>query len=287
MLAGHAHHIRGAVVGLASTDQGSITIHPEDEEQVFIAVGGANYKPNGSFDFANIDPGTYVLTYFQVSGERAKGARQLVAVGERDVNDVVLSITSSATIVGRIKVEGAPAGNSKPIDFQTLKLTLSDALVGPNAKATVQPDGRFVIRNIVPGRYVVRMDAPPGTYLKAARFGQTDARTQELDLAEGGSGELEVVYRYGLASVAGSVAGQATESAPARVVLIPAVLDSGGRGIVFGVGNTDHTFLLKDVAPGHYRAYAFESIDFAALQEPDILKALQSSGTDLEIAEGE
>jgi len=288
LVSGETHHIRGVLVGLTSADQGSVTIHPAEEEQVFIALGGANYKADGSFDFPALGPGSYALTYFQVAGDTAKGARRIVTVGDRDVNDVVLSVTNSATITGHIKIEGAPAESLKSIDFQKLGLSLSaaDALVGPNARAAIQPDGQFVIKNIVPGRYVVRANPPAGTYVKSIRFGQADVRTQELDLNEGGSGEMEIVYRYGLASVGGSIGGEGGAPVSGRIVLIPSVLDPLGRGLILGASDASNAFLIKNVPPGSYRAYAFESIDFAALQDPAVLKSLQSGGAELDIAEG-
>jgi hypothetical protein len=289
LVSGETHHIRGVLVGLTTADHGSVTIHPAEEEQVFIALGGANYKADGSFDFADLGPGSYALTYVQVAGDTAKGARRIVSVGERDVNDVVLSITNSATITGHIKIEGGSAENLKSIDFQKLGLSLSaaDALVGPNARASIQSDGQFVIKNIVPGRYVVRASPPAGTYVKSIRFGQSEVRTQELDLNEGGSGEMDVIYRYGLASVSGSISGDGGAPVSGRIVLIPSLLDPLGHGLILGASDASNAFVVKNIPPGTYRAYAFESIDFAAMQDPAVLKALQSGGAELDIAESE
>ena len=289
LITGQTHHIRGLLLGLTTADQGTITIRPAEEEQVFIALGGANYKPDGRFDFADIAPGTYALTYFQVAGDSAKGARRIVVVGDRDVNDIVLPITGSAIITGQIRIDGDSVEGTKSIDLQKLKLTLvaADAVMGPNARATIQPDGQFVIKNIIPGRYAIQADPPPGTYLKSARYGQMDIRAQELDLTEGGSGELEIVYRYGLANVNGSVEDDGGTRTVGRIVLVPLLLDRAGRGIVFGASDASGAFLIKNVPPGRYRAYAFESIDYAALQEPEVQKALQSGGTELELAEGD
>ncbi len=288
LLNGSTHHIRGTLVGLEPSDHGSISIRPLDEEQVFVAFGGSNYKPDGSFEFADIGPGTYVLTYVQVGGDTAKGARRVVDVGDRDVNDVVLPITSSAVISGILKVDGDTV-TSKPVDFQKVRVNLdpADTLVGPNARAAVESDGRFAIRNIVPGRYVVHVDPLPGAYLKSVRYGQTDVRGQVLDLTGVGSGEMEVVFRYGLATLTGTVQSEDGAHTSSRVVLVPAVLGTDGKGVILATSDPGGAFEIGDVPPGAYRAYAFESVDFAGMREPEVLKALQSSGTELELGEGE
>lgn len=288
LVAGQTHHVRGGVVGLSPTDRGTISLQPDDEEQIFIGAGGSNYKPNGTFDFANVNPGSYVLTYIQMSGETAKGARRFITVGDYDVNNIVLSLATPTTISGRIKIEGTSSEGSKP-DLQKLQvmLTTADALIGPNAKATILADGSFVIRDIVPGRYLVKSQAPAGAYLKSIRYGQTNVTHQELDLTEGGAGEMEITHRYGLANVSGSIEQQGREVTSARVALIPTASDPGGRGVIFGNADTSNAFAIKNIPPGRYRAHALESINYAALQEPSVLKILQSSGTDLEIKEGD
>lgn len=287
LLSGQTHSVRGMVVGLLPTDQGAIQMHPEDEQQVFIAIGGANYKPDGSFEFANVAPGAYVLSYFQVSGDSAKSARRVVTVGDRDVNDVVLSIANSVAIAGRIRVEGTGSGDA--VDFSKLRVNLSssEALVGPSVNATMGTDGGFVIQNIIPGRYRLRTDPPPESYLKAVRYGQQEVKNLELSVTEGSSDILEIVYRYGLASVSGRVEDPRGGSVPAWVVLAPAETSSGSTELVVGASDGTGTFVLPNVPPGHYRIHAFESVDLAALDVPEVRRTLSSGGTDIEVAEGE
>jgi hypothetical protein len=300
ILAGKVHHVRGKIVGpLSPTDHGFITLLPQDEEQVSISAGSSNYKPDGSFDFPDVAAGTYNLTYLQVSGESAKGGRRLVEVGDQDVNNIALAITTPATIRGRIRIEGDHPQDSRPPNFQSihLVLTTADAVLGPSAIATILGDGSFEIHDIVPGRYLVRVNALPGAYVKSIRYGQAGAQiditTKDIDLADGSSGEMDVLFRYGLANINGQIdQAQNGENGvhnvkPAHIVLVPSVFDPDGRGILFGNSDAGNAFSIKQVPPGRYRAYAFESIDFAALHDPAVLKALDSVGTELDLKEGD
>lgn len=287
LLSGQTHYVRGSISGLLPTDQGSIQIHPEEEQQVFIAIGGPNYRADGSFEFAGIATGTYTLSYFQLSGDSAKSARVSITVGDRDVNDVVLSVVNSVAVAGHINVEGSTGG--AVVDFSKLRVNLSsaDAIVGPSVNAVIDADGAFVVRNIIPGRYTLRVEPPKGTYLKVAHYGRVDVKDGELEIVKGGSDVLELVYEYGLATVIGRVESHGRDTEASRLVLIPLDRNSTGNGLILGTSDGTGAFLISSVPPGRYRAHAFESIDFAALESSDVRQALRSSGTPIEIAEGE
>jgi hypothetical protein len=295
MLYGQRHHVRGIVTGLMASDRGGVTLLPEGEEQLFLGVGAGSVKPDGTFDFQGITPGTYTLRYIQVSGEAAKGGRRTIEVADRDVNDIVLTTTMPGIVRGKVRIEGAPAEKVPAVDLEKLSvaLTASDALVGPGAATRVQKDGTFVIRNIItPGRYLVRCDLPPGAYLKSAQYGQIDVTTAEIDMSDGISGEMEIIYRYGLSTLSGTVNQPAGVKAdrekapPTHVVLVPSPLDPAGRNVIFGSTDDDGNFSLTSVPPGRYRAYAFESVDYNALHQPPVVKALETLGSEVDLLEG-
>lgn len=295
MLYGQKHHVRGSVVGLSASDQGGVTLLPEGEEQLFLGVGAGSLKPDGTFDFPGVTPGTYTLRYIEISGEAAKGGRRTVEVADRDVDNIAITATMPATVRGRVRFEGTPSTNAQASGLKPLSVALiaSDVLVGPGAAAAVQADGTFVIRNIItPGRYIVRCDPPSGAYLKSVRYGQANVATAEIDILDGTSGEMEIVYRYGLATLTGSVtrpadgSGAPSKADPAHIVLVPDELDPAGRGIIFRSAGDDGTFSLSSVPPGRYRAYAFESVDYSALHHPPVLKAIESLGGEVELIDG-
>lgn len=295
LLAGRVHHVRGRVLGLSPTDRGALSLLPEDEEQVFIAAGSGTLKADTTFDFPHVSPGNYVLSYFQVSGESAKGARQVVTVGSDDV-DVALTLAGATTVQGHIRLEGTPSNSSESAPFQgfDLKFVAADALIGPRVAATMHQDGTFIVRNIPPGRYLIEAKAPPGTYLKSVLYGQSDVTNKVLDFIDSGAGQMEIVYRYGAVTVSGTIStpqntenGGSEIAAGAHIVLIPDnVEDLDARSVLFGEADGSNAFSVKQVPPGSYRAHAFESIDLTALHEPAVLKRLASGGTDVEVKEG-
>jgi hypothetical protein len=68
-------------------------------------------------------------------------------------------------------------------------------------------------------------------------------------------------------------------------VLIPAVLNADGSGLIFGVVDQAGAFNMKSLPPGRYLAYALEQVDNNQLQNPDVLKQLASRGVEVELKE--
>jgi hypothetical protein len=296
---GETHRIRGRLFGsVGSQDHGAVVVVPADEEQTSLALSSAGLNPDGSFDFPGLSPGRYVLKYFTVSGDSARSGETTVELSDHDANDVALSIAMPITIRGQIRVEAATDQAAADQQFQKFQLMLvtADALVGPGASAAIAADGAFSFSNVMPGRYAVRTVAPSGAYLKAVHYGPLDGVDKVLDLTGGApGGEMEVVYRYGVAALSGSIARESSPSdgkpvtTAAQIVLIPRtrVPSPAGDDLLFTTSDAANGFSFKNLRPDHYLAFAFDSVDFAILREPPSLKALESVGTEVEVGEGE
>ena len=51
--------------------------------------------------------------------------------------------------------------------------------------------------------------------------------------------------------------------------------------------NKDTGYELKNLRPGEYLAFAFEDMDYASLQDPDVLAAVASKATKVTLEPGE
>jgi hypothetical protein len=232
-------------------------------------------------------------------------SRQAIDVGSGDVNDVVLTIIPAGSLRGQIRIEGTPQAGADAANITSIHVNLSAAdsgvMFGPNPNGRAKADGTFTLDDVSPGKYYVNANPPSGTYLKSIRFGSQEILGKELDVSQGASGELELVFRYGAAEVDGTVqtpqsaasssgspaTGQTTTAPTASIVLVPEVLHADGSGMRFGNVTQNGTFSMKQVPPGVYRAFAFEQMSFGPLQDPDVLKQLEGRGTELEVKEND
>ncbi len=87
------------------------------------------------------------------------------------------------------------------------------------------------------------------------------------------------MFRYGAAEVDGSVQsaqsgnGVSVQSSPpsgALIALIPDTLRPDGSGIYSANIDQNGSFIIRQLAPGRYRAYAFAQADRNALPETPI-----------------
>ncbi|HZS55034.1 MAG TPA: carboxypeptidase-like regulatory domain-containing protein [Bryobacteraceae bacterium] len=302
------YHIRGKIVGTVpegASDRLTLNASARDEQDMMSFFGGGTtVTKDHTFDLAGISPGSYTLNLFTMGGQLRTLGRQDVDVGQGDVNDVQVMIVPPGTLRGQISVEGNPPTGSTPANLKNVRVFLGPAdmsmMMFGNNNVTPKDDGSFTMENVSPGKYYVNTNSPSGTYLKSVRFGNQDILGKELDLTQG-SGQVTLIFSYGVAEVDGTVQFPQTTAASsdsssnaqpnatpdASIVLVPETLHEDGSGMHFGNSGSGGSFTVKQVPPGHYRAYAFEKPDYQQMQNPDVLKQLESKGTDVELKEND
>ncbi len=121
---------------------------------------------------------------------------------------------------------------------------------------------------------------------------QTDIKGKEFDVTAAGD-EMEIILHSGTAQLEGRIeqpkspSGSGLGQVAGYFLLVPANLAADGSGLHFGSTDASGTFSLKELPPGRYRAYAFASLDLAAVQSPSGLKAIELLGTDITLSEND
>jgi len=293
------YHVRGHVSGLPSNinahERTTLSLTPRDDEMIVFGGGQTSMHPDGSFDLAGVAPGAYYLNMFAMAGQIRSMARQAVDVGAGDVDGVVLALIPPGSLRGVARLEGTPTTGGPQLSAANLHLTLMPAemvgMMGPPPSAKFSSDGTFMIENVTPGKFYVQANAPPGTYLKSVRFGSSEILGKELDLSGGAAGQLELVYRYGPGEIDGQLDAAENRSGSsgtaAQIAVIPDELNADGSGARYSGTDTKGTFSVNNLPPGRYRAYAFEDVNVSSLQNPDLLKQLESKSPLFEVKENE
>lgn len=297
------YHVRGKVVGDLPKGEGrdaGLILAPRDQDMFFFGTNEASMNKDRTFDMAGVAPGSYTLHLFFMSGNIRGAAHQPIDVGQGDVNDVIVAISPYGSLHGQARLEGMPQAGVNAVNLANVSVYLSPAdsatMFGSMPKGTSKADGSFVIDNVLPGKYYVRTNAPAGTYLKSVRFGMQEILGKELDLSQAVSGDLEIVFHHGAAEVNGTVqlqdrarssATPATAVPATSIMLVPDVLNADGSGMYYASANQVGSFTLKSVSPGHYHTYALENANRDELQDPDVLKQLESRATEVEIREND
>lgn len=300
-----AFQVRGKIVDPASgaaPPNASLLLLPKDASGLPIPRSNAVVK-DGAFVFGDVLPGVYILQAMPVTtsanGNRTTlsgTARQIVSVGNSDLDGLVVQLGPGAEITGTISSDGSappqqqqqggtPGTNVRP----RLQLIVTDGTATAFQNPQFNDDGTFAIHNIMPALYRVEMaPLPPGTYVKSIRFGSQDLMKTPLDLTGGSGGAINVVLSPNAGDISGTVHGADGMPLASAVVTLwtPGVPVAGVTDFT-RTARTDANgqFKFASLPPGGYRIAAWEQIDAGLGTVPEFRMKFESKAAAVKLEE--
>lgn len=240
---------------------------------------------DGTFELRGVTPGSYTLMAQCWDEGKVYFARQSVDVGNNNVDNVGLLLSTGMDLKGTVRTEGpdgAVLGNLQ------ISLAPQEGVRMGMQGAKVGDDRSFSLSNVPASIYTINVHGMPETfYIKSIRMGDADGLESGLDLTHGGAGMLEILLSPNGGQVDGSV-GDLKEAAGSSAVV---VLAPEGRRrdqtTFFKMANTDAQghFTMKGIAPGEYKLFAWAQIDDGDYQDPEFLKPYENQGEAVTIRE--
>jgi hypothetical protein len=278
--------VRGKVGGVIEGKQTMVMLMPKSAGSLQRVAGGrsAAAQPNGTFDIAGVTPGAYTLV--MVSEDQSGNPRftsQEIQVGKERVEGVALAFAAAGEIAGAVAVEGPAPAASKHMQVTLAAPAGAPSLTTPTG--AVGEDGKFTLKNVSPARYLAQVTGAPETsYVKSVKLGGQDAPDEGFAFAGGSGGPLQIRLSLAGAEVSGVVKDADDKpQADATVVLMP----DSRRASLYRETRTDKdgSFSFKGVAPGAYKALAWEDVETAAYKDPEYLKKVGGSAEALSLEE--
>ena len=250
------------------------------------------------FEFANVPPGDYVLRAIRpgVGEPVAEFTTRAITVNEVDPPPIVLATSPTASLRGRIVIEGA---DTPAADLGLM--ALADADAGPPGDrpwpAFVTGE-TFELRGLAGPTRISLSRAPAGYWLKSVDVAGVNAAVTPVsfDGPDDSRADVTLVVSANGGMVTGRVAdetGRPVESY--RVVVFstdnerwfagsPAVRITGGPEV-------DGTYSVRSLPPGDYWAVAVDIIDgdgdSGDWQNPDVLARLAPLASRVSVAAGQ
>lgn len=235
----------------------------------------------GVFEFQNVAPGNYVIQALPFRNSEGGGAASLTAhvpvtVGEADIDDLRVTLGAGAEISGKITLDDAPLGQSVSVTLQP------ENGVGVDNNVQVK-DGSFTMRNVAPAVYRVQLQALPMGYVKTIRFGGKELVRRELDLSAGGGGTLEILLSSKPGMISGTVRNSDGDPVAEATV---SVWTKDDPDIRTARSDASGRFTVRSLAPGEYRAVAWESIERGVVDNPMFRAAFENQAAAVTLREG-
>jgi protocatechuate 3,4-dioxygenase beta subunit len=209
----------------------------------------------GEFIIKGVPPGNYIIGAQQRTEKGRNIARQKLEVGDANIENVMLSFSTGATINGRM------IANGSGLVFDRLHVYLSppDEDAGLGGWAEVKADGTFEITNVADGSYILHAGAGQrGWYVKSAHMGAADVLQKGVQIERGAAeGTLEIVLSSAVAQLVGAVTQDNKPVVGAQIRVRPEP-ETPYNELLARAGETDQNghFVVPDVPPGKYKVTA-------------------------------
>jgi hypothetical protein len=295
------YHVRGKIAGTLPPDtsaRGPLRIFASQEagdSNVGAFDEGQAAQPDGAFDIAGLTPAAWTLTVVRQTERRESLGRQIVQVGNQNVEDVVIAVQPPTDVRGSVRAvpQQPPGFNPSPQTTTPLQVRLNplDPLLN-SAAAPVQNDGAFTLKNVEAGTYRVELFPPPGGYVKSVVFAGQECIDSGIDLVIGARSALQIV----LSMTAGQIVGAVTDPdqgppSVSYVTIVPEGPPPSSSAVyrpeLHRTVQTDPSgqFAVNSVVPGTYRVYAWERLDALSFSDPEFLKLFDSQSAVVTVTE--
>jgi hypothetical protein len=243
--------------------------------------------PDGTFQVANVIPGSYNLTAIQQASGKSFTARTKVEVGFSNISNINLTVIPGVDIKGQIVAEDGKTPTNFRLNNVQVRLTPTDEVPIGNAQAQVQADGSFTLTGVPAMSYKLNVGGVTGGYAISGRYGNVEVLNNGMQVEPGQTGStLSIQIGFQPGTVTGDVTdGKAQPFQAATCVLVP---NARNRTDLYKTAASDQNgkFNLTNVAPGDYKLFAWESIPSGAYFDAAYLRPFEDKGKPITIGKG-
>ena len=301
-----------------TTTRGQISVYGDGDARELGQIAGTSVDQMGRFVIRNLAPGRYTilaqvgqaLTSVQrptfETGSAGTGGPRLppvpppsmpvlwgraaVEVDGQTVPEVTLTLQPGRTISGRVVYEGASlSGLSRPPVQVTATAALDapQGFIGRAPQGQTEPDGRFMLTGVVPGRYTLRASGS----VKSAIVNGADSLDFPFTVEEDRDiANVVITMSDQLAELSGTVMRPSgTPASDYTVVIAPS--DSrywlpGSRRVQASRPTSAGRFVFRGLPAGEYLLAAVTDVEPGGHYDPAFLKAMTAAAVRVSIADG-
>jgi len=307
------------VLRLVPSDTGEMMNDPE--------VATAITDQSGYFMFIGVPAGQYVLQTVrmgrmavQVEAARTTALAQMglaapasverttmlaqtqwaslpISLGGEDVHGLTLALRDGLKVSGRVEFSGsAERPNAQRLAQVPVLVESADGRprnIGAQPPSRIEPDGRFTVQGLLPGKYLLRIGgSPPGWFMQSAVLNGIDIADVPFDLADADASGVIVTFTDRPANLSGT-ARVPPDADSAAVIIFPSDASSwksfglNPRRMRMTRASTTGNFGFGSMPAGDYYVVAIREEFSSEWQDPKYLELLAGAATRVSLGEGE
>jgi len=264
-------------------------------ELVAAGSSGAIVDRDGRFEFRDVAPGEYVISFYRGRNGSTEGefGAMRVSVGGDNVSGVSLTTFTGSTLHGRVIFDGSTSLNTREVAMSTMPTDVEMAPRGGEvASATPDADGMFTLEGITGTRRLRLLRAPAGWALESITSSGVDITDAALRFGTAAQSidSIEVV----LTNRPTQISGEVTDANGRHVSRVAIVAFAANRDrwypasrFVQCVTSADGMFAIQGLPAGEYLLAAVprtKDLDAGAWQDRTILAELAAGATRISFA---
>jgi hypothetical protein len=266
-----ARRVTGSVQGLPPGDAASIILTPRNGTASSVETS----KADGTFEFNNVVPGSYVLVAQTVN------SRSMVSLEIRnaDMLNVRLTLGAAFRVPVHVRIEGHNDGNDPDLENLYFLVRRDPPVAGLDSD-TYSPfaNGQFSVE-VLGGNYRLDLTRTEDFYVKAMTRDGVDVLNSGVLVESSSDSALEILVGTNPGSVEGRLQGRGV-----TVVLVPDVERRGQRSLYQSrqVGNAG-PFRFDKVPPGDYKIFAWTEENGGPWLDSEYLRKFEDRGVPIRV----
>jgi hypothetical protein len=291
------------VEGKPISGRGTLSLNTPDRlKRMDFNFARAATAPDGTFVLRNVPQGLYTLQGFAPPPPGYKGPMNLgamafgslpVAVGDADLDGVVLKAAPGTTLRGKIVLEdtGVAPPTAEQVRVSTFPIEFDSAPMGggPSPSET-QPDLTFEATRQFGMRRITVTTSSPAWTLRKITLNELDVTDVPIDLRAKDVAGVEVTLTSKVSRISGTASDDKGPISDYAVVIFasdPSKWIDRSRFVMMARPTQQGRFTVTGLPPEDYLAIALPNIVGTELMDPEFLQQLRINATAFTLGDGE
>ena len=285
--------ISGVVIGATGAPiDGMVTLQGPVITETLAGSGRTRTSASGTFTFANVPPGSYIL---EVTGqarsrdEVPEVAAVPITVAGADITGLTVTATRGATMSGTVVADDGTAVATAGIRVGTQRLRVGPGGWSPRTQVTAA--GAFELEGLVGPHHLRFEQLPTGWVVKSVSANGVEVADVPIDFRGTEQVTVRVVLTRRIALLTGSVRSARLPLRGSSVMVFPdddSKWTPTSRYVKTARIGDDGAFSIRALPPHtHYLAIALEYLESGEQFDAEFLRRMKPQATAFALAEGQ